>query len=502
MVQVKVEKAKIDQKQTPLLVIGIFEGEQDFPHSKELDSAIFSSIRETLENKEFRGTFGSSIVVYTLGKGPMKKIMLLGLGKREKFTDESARICAGKATRKARELEIKEFSILQFSNLDEGLIEAMTEGIALASYSFDKYKEAKEPATKKIEEVIILINSDSLRFQSVVEKANLIVEAVNFARDISNLPPNDCPPALLASIAVSLAQDYGMKVRVMDRYELENMGMGGIVAVGKGSNNPPKLIVLEYTGASDPQQKPYLLVGKAVTFDTGGISIKPSEKMDEMKFDKCGGCTVLAIIRAVASMKLAVNVVGIVPSVENMPSATSYRPGDIIRMYNGKSVEVLNTDAEGRMILADALAYGIVTHSPKAVIDLATLTGAAVIALGANVAAVVGSNKQLIDRLRKLSDRTGEKMWELPLYEEYHEQIKSTYADIKNIGGRAGGAITAAAFLSNFVNDVPWVHIDIAGTAWMQEGTHEKSYNHKGASGFGVRTLVKLLMEDEKQLST
>ena len=502
MVQVKVEKAKIDQKQTPLLVIGIFEGEQDFPHSKELDSAIFSSIRETLENKEFRGTFGSSIVVYTLGKGPMKKIMLLGLGKREKFTDESARICAGKATRKARELEIKEFSILQFSNLDEGLIEAMTEGIALASYSFDKYKEAKEPATKKIEEVTILINSDSLRFQSVVEKANLIVEAVNFARDISNLPPNDCPPAHLASIAVSLAQDYGIKVRVMDRYELENMGMGGIVAVGKGSNNPPKLIVLEYTGASDPQQKPYLLVGKAVTFDTGGISIKPSEKMDEMKFDKCGGCTVLAIIRAVASMKLAVNVVGIVPSVENMPSATSYRPGDIIRMYNGKSVEVLNTDAEGRMILADALAYGIVTHSPKAVIDLATLTGAAVIALGANVAAVVGSNKQLIDRLRKLSDRTGEKMWELPLYEEYHEQIKSTYADIKNIGGRAGGAITAAAFLSNFVNDVPWVHIDIAGTAWMQEGTHEKSYNHKGASGFGVRTLVKLLMEDEKQLST
>ena len=322
MVQVRVEKAKIDQKQTPLLVIGVFEGEQDFPHSKELDSAVSSSIRETLENKEFHGTFGSSIVVYTLGKGPMKKIMLLGLGKREKFTDESARICAGKATRKARELEVKEFSMLQFSNLDEGLVEAMTEGIALALYSFDKYKEAKEPATK-IEEVTILINSDSLRFQSVAEKANLIVEAVNFARDISNLPPNDCPPAHLASIAVSLAQDYGMKVRVMDRYELENMGMGGIVAVGNGSNNPPKLIVLEYTGTNDPQQKPYLLVGKAVTFDTGGISIKPSEKMDEMKFDKCGGCTVLAVIRAVASMKLAVNVVGIVQSVENMPSATS-----------------------------------------------------------------------------------------------------------------------------------------------------------------------------------
>ena len=499
MVQVKVEKARIDQKQTSLLVIGVFEGDQDFPHSKDLDPSVSSSIRETLENKEFRGIFGSSIVVYTLGKGPMKKIMLLGLGKREKFTDESARICAGNATRKAQELGIKEFSMLQFSNLDDGLVEAMTEGTALALYSFDKYKEAKEP-TSKIEEVTILINSDSLRFQSVVEKANILVEAVNFARDIGNLPPNDCPPAHLASIAVSLAQDYGIKARIMDRYELENMGMGGIVAVGKGSNNPPKLIVLEYTGSNDPQQKPYLLVGKAVTFDTGGISIKPSEKMDEMKFDKCGGCTVLAIIRAIASLKLAVNVVGIVPSVENMPSATSYRPGDIIRMYNGKSVEVLNTDAEGRMILADAIAYGIATYGPKAVIDLATLTGAAIIALGANVAALIGNNKQLVDRLRKLSDKMGEKMWELPLYDEYHEQIRSHYADIKNIGGRPGGAITAAAFLSNFVNDAPWVHIDIAGTAWTQEGTHEKSYNHRGATGFGVRTLVKLLMEDEKQL--
>jgi leucyl aminopeptidase len=498
MVRVKVEKAKIDQKQTLLLVMGVFEGDQDFMQSKELDPTVFASIKETLENKEFRGTFGSSILVYTLGKGPMKKILLVGLGKRDKFTDESARICTGNAAQKAKELGVTEFSILQFSNLDEGLIEAMTEGVILALYSFDKYKEAKEQATI-VEEVAILINSDSPKFQSVADKASLIVEAVNFARDTGNLPPNDCPPAQLASTAISLAQEHGIKARVIDRYELENMGMGGIVAVGKGSNNPPKLIILEYNGGSDPQQKPFLFVGKAVTFDTGGISLKPGEKMDEMKFDKCGGCTVLAIIRAVASMKLAVNVVGIVPSVENMPSATSYRPGDIIRMYNGKTVEVLNTDAEGRMILADALAYGIATYSPKAVIDLATLTGAAVIALGANVAALIGTNKQLTDRLRKLAEKTGERMWDLPLYEEFYEQIKSTYADIKNIGGRPAGAITAAAFLSNFVSATPWVHIDIAGTAWTQDGTREKSYNPKGATGFGVRTLVKLLMEDEKQ---
>lgn len=495
MVQVRVEKARIDQKQTSLLVIGVFEGEQDFQQSKELDPSVLTYIKEALENKDFKGTFGSSMIVYTLGKGPMKKVMLLGLGKREKFTDEMARICAGKAAQRAKELGTKEFSILQFSNLDEGLVEAMTEGIALGLYSFDRYKAQDKDATR-VDAVTILINSDSPRFSMIAERASHVADAVNFARDLGNLPPNDCPPAHLASIAMSLASEYGMKARVIDRYELENMGMGGIVAVGKGSNNPPKLIVLEYNGAGDT--KPYLLVGKAVTFDTGGISLKPGDKMDEMKFDKCGGCNVLAILRAVASMKLAVNVVGIVPSVENMPSSTSYRPGDIIRMYSGKTVEVLNTDAEGRMILADALAYGIATYSPKAVIDMATLTGAAIIALGANVAALVGNNKQLTDRVRRMAEKAGERVWDLPLYDEFHEQIKSQYADIKNIGGRPGGAITAAAFLSNFVTGVPWVHMDIAGTAWTQEGTYERSYNPKGATGFGIRTLVKLLGEEEK----
>src|SRR5919199_634399 len=221
MVQVKLEKGIMGQKQTQLLVIGVFEGEQDFPHSKDLDPTIFTSIKESLQNKEFRAIFGSSLLVYTLGKGPMKKILLLGLGKREKFTYESARISAGKAAQKARELSLEEFSILPFSNIDEDLIEAMAEGIALALYSFDKYRESQEPATK-IEKVSILIDSDSPRFQSVADKANIIVDAVNFARDIGNMPPNDCSPAYLGSVAISLAQDYGMKVRIMDRYELED----------------------------------------------------------------------------------------------------------------------------------------------------------------------------------------------------------------------------------------------------------------------------------------
>jgi leucyl aminopeptidase len=495
MVQIRVEKAKINQKRTSLLVVGIFENEQGFSELNELDPFIAFTIKEIFDNKEFNGSFGSTITLYTMGKGPMKKIMLIGLGNREKFTNETVRIIAGKAALKAKERASVEFSILPFSHLQDGSIEALCEGICLSLYSFTRYKTKNDEQSLNVNEVTILVNAEPTMFQSIVDKTNLIVEAVNFARDLCNLPPNECTPAHLASAALSLANEYSMKVRIIERYEMESMGLAAIVAVGMGSNSPPKMIILEYNGASDTQ-KPYLLIGKAVTFDTGGISLKPGDKMDEMKFDKCGGCTVLGTLRAIASLKLPLNVVGIVPSVENMPSATSYRPGDIIRMYNGKTVEVLNTDAEGRMILADALAYGIKIYNPKLIIDLATLTGACIIALGANIAAAIGTNKRLNERLFRVSEKTGEKIWELPLLDEFHDQLKSTVADIKNIGGRPAGAITAAAFLSNFTGSIPWIHLDIAGTAWTQEGTSERSYNPKGATGFGLRTLVKLLAED------
>jgi leucyl aminopeptidase len=284
-------------------------------------------------------------------------------------------------------------------------------------------------------------------------------------------------------------------VRVIEKEEMEPYGLGGILAVGKGSSSSPKLIIIEYSG-STKNEKPIVIVGKAVTFDTGGISIKPSEKMDEMKYDKCGGCNVLGIMKAVSDLNLNTNVIGMIPAVENMPSGNSYRPGDIIKMYNRKTVEVLNTDAEGRIILADALAFAVKTFAPKAIIDMATLTGATIIALGTNVAALVGNNKELIMKIIDFSNQTGEKIWELPLYDEYKEQLKSSTADMKNIGGRSAGAITAAAFLSNFVEDTPWIHLDIAGTAWNQEGTKEKTYNPKGATGFGIRTIVKYIMNN------
>jgi leucyl aminopeptidase len=496
MVQIIVEKARIDQKQTPLLVVGVYENENDFLYSNGIESILYHIIKQILSNKEFKANLGTSLVLPTMDKGPMKKIMLLGLGKKDKFNNEIARIASAKAAVKVREMGISEFSILLFSNLNEGLIEAISEGVGLSLYSFNRYKTNDDKEELKANQVTILINAEMTNIQSIVDRTSLLVEAVNFARDLSNLPPNDCSPSQLASIALSIATEYGLKSRIVERYEMESMGLNGIVSVGKGSHYPPKLIILEYHGSND-DEKPYLLVGKGVTFDTGGISLKDSDKMDEMKFDKSGGCNVIAIMKAVASLKLPINVIGLIPSVENMPSSTSYKPGDIIKMYNGKTVEVLNTDAEGRLILADALAFGISTYNPKAVIDLATLTGACIIALGTNVAAVIGTNKKLIDELHNISERTGEKFWELPLYEEFSEQIKSYVADIKNIGGRPGGAITAASFLSNFTNGLPWMHIDIAGTAWTQEGTYERSYNPKGATGFGIRTLVKLLMEDK-----
>ena len=284
-----------------------------------------------------------------------------------------------------------------------------------------------------------------------------------------------------------------MKCNVISKSELKKKGFGGITAVGQGSKNEPKLIILEHNGGAK-NEKPIVLVGKAVTFDTGGISLKPGEKMDEMKFDKCGGCTVLGIMKAVSELRLPINVVGIIPSVENMPGGESYRPGDIIKLYSGKTAEILNTDAEGRLILADALAYGEKHYSPKTIIDFATLTGACIVALGTNVAGIVSNNEKLTKKIMDSSKRTTEEVWELPLTQDYMNMIKSDVADMKNMGiGRAAGTITAAAFLRNAIKNTPWTHFDIAGVAWTQLATKEKPYNPKGATGFGVRLILDYL---------
>ena len=342
--------------------------------------------------------------------------------------------------------------------------------------------------------------SESVRASVSTSRGNL------FVRSVANLPPNVCTPQMLADIARGIAKKNrgrNIKCIVISKSDLQRRGFGGITAVGQGSKNEPKLIILEYMGRrpadgagaddgdDDDDAGPIVLVGKAVTFDTGGISLKPGANMDEMKFDKCGGCTVLGIMKTAAELEINADIIGIVPAVENMPGGESYRPGDIIRLYSGKTAEILNTDAEGRLILADALAYGERHYSPREIIDFATLTGACIVALGTNVAGMVSNDGRMADAIMASSERTAEPVWRLPLDDVYMDMIKSPVADMKNMGvGRAAGTIAAAAFLKNAIRDTPWVHLDIAGVAWTQTATRPRSYKSKGATGFGLRLVM------------
>jgi leucyl aminopeptidase len=479
----------ISSLNTQLLVNYVFTDEVSSLSISEVTPDFDPIIREITESNEFRAKDGTiSIVHNNVGSG-IKRALLLGMGDKKNLDPEKTRNLTGKVVNKAKELGISEFVLIPFKNMDKVHLSAMVEGIKLSDYSFNNYKRDED--RNDLNQVRILIRNDMKNSQKIIQRSVVVSDAVIFTRDISNLPPNDCSPEVLATLSKKLSENQKVKVRVIEKEEMKSYGFEGILAVGKGSASSPKLIVVEYSGST--KNRPIAIVGKAVTFDTGGISIKPSEKMEEMKFDKCGGCNVLGIMKAVSDLGLDTNVIGIIPAVENMPSGTSYRPGDIIKMYNRKTVEVLNTDAEGRIILGDALSFAVKTFAPKAIIDMATLTGAAIIALGTNVAALVGNEDDLVTKILEYSNQTGEKIWQLPLFEEYKEQLKSSNADMKNIGGRSAGAITAAAFLSNFVEDTPWVHLDIAGTAWTQEGTKEKSYNPKGATGFGIRTIVRYI---------
>ena len=488
MLKIVADETKITKKRTELLVIGCFLNEDYSDLLNKFNEEISIAGKEIISNIH---KFGLLNELHTFAKLPARKILFAGLGNKNEFNTEKSRIISGKIIQYAKEFKIKELSIITF-NFSKDIIESFVEGIILSSYSFEKFKTSKN--NNAIDKIAILIESNSKESQKIINETSVICESVNLGREISNLPPNECSPEYLAKIALDL-KNQGIKSKVISLDSMKDIGLNGIVSVGGGSINTPKLIVLKYEGTKK-EEKPILLVGKAVTFDSGGISIKPSEKMEEMKFDKCGGVNVIAIMKSLSSLKINHNVIGIIPTVENMPSNSSYRPSDIIKMYNGKNVEVINTDAEGRLILADALAFGIKQYRPKLIIDMATLTGACIIALGSNIAGIIGNDEKLIKKILGISKVTDEKMWELPLLEDHHEQIKSKNADIKNTGGRAAGAITAAAFLSNFVENTPWVHLDIAGTAWNQEGSLSKSYNPPGATGFGIRTIIKFIMSE------
>ena len=430
---------------------------------------------------DMKGKMGATSVVYAQGT-QYQRMLLAGIG--SDMEEDTVRFVSGKIAQKAAELGVKEFSIV---SPDEASPSRIVEGVSMSLYRFDRFKSKKGDA---LPECTVVATGKAAH---AAKTAGIVAGGVEFTRNVANMPPNECTPAVLAGLAKKISRKSKIKCIVITKAELKRRGFGGITAVGQGSSNSPRLIIMEYDGGAKGDS-PTVLVGKAVTFDTGGISIKPSEKMDEMKFDKCGGCTVLGILKAASEMKLGVNLVGIVPAVENMPGGDSYRPGDIIRLYSKKTAEIMNTDAEGRLILADAISYGERHYRPRAIIDFATLTGACIVALGNNVAGMVSNDREEAARIMDASSRTSEQVWELPLNQDYMDMIKSDVADMKNIGiGRAAGTITAAAFLRNAIEETPWVHIDIAGVAWTQAGTKEKPYNPKGATGFGVRLVMDYL---------
>ena len=484
-------KVQNTPKKTHLLCGFVLEKSDKVLGLPKLDAKTSFAVNQSL--KDIEGKAGKLSIIPSTGKKQFQRILIAGIGRKEDITKDTFRQISGRIAQKARELKLKEFSIIVPPTFVMDQISSsaqIVEGAKMGLYKFEKFKAEKEENSP---DLTIIVSKSNNVLQSI-KTAEVVADGAIFTKSIANLPPNECTPSVLADFAKTISKNK-MKCKIISKPELKKKGFGGITAVGQGSKNEPKLIILEHNKGSK-NEKPIVLVGKAVTFDTGGISLKPGANMDEMKFDKCGGCTVLGIMKAISELKLPINVIGIVPSVENMPGGESYRPGDIIKLYSGKTAEILNTDAEGRLILADALTYGEKHYSPKAIIDFATLTGACIIALGTNVAGMVSNDEKLSKKIFEASKNTTEQIWELPLNQEFMDMIKSDVADMKNMGiGRAAGTITAAAFLRNAIENTPWTHLDIAGVAWTQIATKEKSYNPKGATGFGVRLILDYLQK-------
>jgi leucyl aminopeptidase len=496
--QIRVEQVDCTEFETPLLVLNVFEGEDSLvgPVAK-VDERVGGQLSDLLRRRDFKGSEGETAVLYPAkGSIPAERLLLVGVGKKEALDLEKLRRAAGSAVKQAGKLGVPSFaSILHHAEMVEDRIsareaaQAVAEGVVLGAYAFDEMKSKKpEDDRKPVGEAIIL--------EKVPAKAQVIEEGTrvgaalargeNLAKTLGNLPGNVATPTYLASTAERIGREHGMTVTILGPAELESEGMHALLAVSRGSDEEPRLIVLEHR-RGPAGQKPLVLVGKGLTFDAGGISIKPAQGMEEMKFDMCGGAGVLGAMQAIGELGVETNVIGIVPSSENLLSGAAMKPGDIISSHLGKTIEIVNTDAEGRLILADALSYAK-RFDPAAVVDAATLTGACVIALGHQASAALGNDEALLDELVAIGNRVGQRVWPLPMFDEYRDQIKSDYADLKNSGGRPAGTITAAWFLREFVGEFPWAHLDIAGTAY---GDGKLSYQAKGSTGVPTRLFVE-----------
>ena len=472
------------------LIVSHYEG-QKRPEgdAAAADKVLGGTIAQLIKQGDIKGKLNEITLIYSSGRLPAGRVAVVGLGKKKELNTNKLRGAFGEACRYLRGKGAATIaSGIPDSDIEiDAAAQSMTEGAVLGLYAFRKHITKKENGFGEIKEITIT-GGEKRRMERAIQKGKIIAEAASMARDMVNEPANFLTPAEMAEAARKLAKEYGLRVEIFEREKMKELGMGGLLGVSQGSQQPPRFIVISYRGRTSAGLD-VALVGKGITFDSGGISIKPSEGMADMKGDMAGGASVMATIRALAQLKPAINVTALIPATENMPSGTAMKPGDIITAMNGKTIEVLNTDAEGRLILADALSYANKLGA-KAIIDVATLTGACQIALGKITSGLFTNNQSLLDRVIEAANDAGEPAWQLPLFDEYKEFIKSDFADIKNTGNRYGGAITAAKFLEEFVDKTPWVHIDLTGP----DTDKDKGYQVKGATGVPVRTLVNLVM--------
>jgi leucyl aminopeptidase len=482
----------LDQLAVPSLAVFAFEEQPAVSGTVgHLPEAAREQLEELRQSGELTGKLYETTLIHRPAGLSARTLLVVGAGKESKFSAAVLRRLAGAAVRYLRSRGVHNLAwMLGPKTADAEAVEAITEGAILADYDADTYRTERKDE-KRIDEFRLATGgfAPSQDARSAAERGRVIAEAQNFTRELVNEPSNSMTPILLAERAQQMAAQYGLEYEALGADEIQALKMGALWAVAQGSEQPPRLIVLRYTPPEAPATPVIAIVGKGITFDTGGISIKPATDMHEMKTDMAGGATMLGVMRAVAQLKPAVRVMAVIPAAENMPSGKAYRPGDVITSMSGKTIEVLNTDAEGRLALADAITYAK-QQGATVVIDAATLTGAVSVALGNITTGVFGWNKEWVKRVLASAEAVGDRMWELPIDDDYRDFYKSSIADMANTGGRYGGAITAAMFVGEFAGDTPWVHLDIAGTRWSNE---EKPFMAKGPTGHPVRTLVHLL---------
>jgi leucyl aminopeptidase len=485
-VEFSIKTLSPETAKTGCVLLGVYQGGELTAAARRVDQAAKGALKRAL--RDISGKTGSTLLLRALPGVAAERVLLVGLGEKP-LAEAAYRDAVRAAANALKDLDAKDAALFLVdmkvgSRPVSWNVRHAVLGISDAHYRFDQLKTQKKSPAPALERVLLPLSAKA-ELQHALEEALATAEGTALARTLGNLPANICTPGYLAAEAKKLAREFKLELEVLEREDMEKLGMGALLSVARASHQPPKLIVLRYTGNSK-NKKPLALVGKGITFDTGGISLKPAGEMDEMKFDMSGAASVLGTLRALAAMRAPVNVVGVIPTCENMPGGAAAKPGDVVTTLSGQTVEILNTDAEGRLILCDALSYAE-RLNPAAVVDIATLTGACVIALGHVASGLFANDQKLADEIRVAADDAWDRVWQMPLWEDYQEQLRSNFADMANIGGRPAGSVTAACFLARFTRKLRWAHLDIAGTAW-------KSGREKGSTGRPVPLLVRFAL--------